>query len=77
VQPQIGPIVTKLNDAAGQVASISLAVKHLLDGDGADPESSLPEAIRQLNEAVRSIRTLADYLDRHPEALIRGKRPVP
>ncbi len=75
VQPQIGPIVSKLNDAAGQISGISLAVKHLLDGDGGDQDSSLREALRQLNETVRSIRTLADYLDRHPEALIRGKRP--
>jgi hypothetical protein len=46
----------------------------LLDGDGDAQDSSLPEAIRQLNETARSIRTLADYLNRHPEALIRGKR---
>jgi paraquat-inducible protein B len=75
VQPQIGPIVSKLNEAAGQVSGITLAVKQLLDGEGAAQDSSLPETIRQLNETVRSIRTLADYLDRHPEALIRGKRP--
>jgi hypothetical protein len=35
----------------------------------------LPEAIQQLTEAAQSVRSLADYLDRHPEALIRGKRP--
>jgi paraquat-inducible protein B len=75
VQPQIGPLVTKLNEAAGQVSSISLAVEHLLNGEGAAQDSSLPDAIRQLNETARSIRTLADYLGRHPEALIRGKRP--
>ena len=34
-----------------------------------------PDAIRQITEAARSIKTLTDYLDRHPEALIRGKRP--
>lgn len=73
-QPQIGPILTKLNDAAGQVSAISIAVDKLLDGDGADQNSNLPEAIRQLNETLRSIRTLTDYLDRHPEALLRGKR---
>jgi paraquat-inducible protein B len=73
-QPQIGPLVSKLNQAAGEVSSISLAVKRLLDGDGDAQDSSLPEAIRQLNETARSIRTLADYLNRHPEALIRGKR---
>ena len=27
----------------------------------------------QLNDGVRSIRLLADFLDRHPEALIRGR----
>jgi paraquat-inducible protein B len=74
IQPQIGPLVAKLNDAAGEVSGIALAVKQLLDGEGAGQDSSLPEAIRQLNETARSIRTLADYLDRHPEALIRGKR---
>ncbi len=73
-EPQIGPLVAKLNEAAGQVASISIAVKQLLNGDGAAQDASLPEAIRQLNETARSIRTLADYLDRHPEALLRGKR---
>lgn len=75
VQPQIGPLVAKLNEAAGQISGISVAVKQLLDGEGAAQDSSLPEAIHQLTEAARSIHTLADYLDRHPEALIRGKRP--
>jgi paraquat-inducible protein B len=75
VQPQVGPLVSKLNEAADQIASISLAVKQLLNGDGAAQDASLPEAIRQLNETARSIRTLADYLDRHPEALIRGRGP--
>jgi paraquat-inducible protein B len=27
----------------------------------------------QVNEAARSIRLLADFLDRHPEALVRGR----
>jgi paraquat-inducible protein B len=75
VQPQIGPLVSKLNEAAGQISGIALAVKQLLDGEGAAQDSSLPEAIQQLNEAARSIHSLADYIDRHPEALIRGKRP--
>ena len=34
-----------------------------------DAESLMPE----LTRAARSIRVFADYLDRHPEALIRGK----
>jgi paraquat-inducible protein B len=33
----------------------------------------LQVALRELAEAARSINTLVDYLDRHPEALLRGK----
>ncbi len=75
VKPQIGPLVSKLNQTAGELSSIAVGARRLLDGDGTSEDGSLPEAIRQLNEAARSVRTLADYLDRHPEALIRGKRP--
>jgi paraquat-inducible protein B len=31
-------------------------------------------ALRSLTSAARSLRDLADYLERHPEALLRGKR---
>ena len=77
VKPQIGPLVTKLNQAAGELSGIAVAARRLLDGDGTSQNDGLPEAIRQLNEAAQSVRTLADYLDRHPESLIRGKRPDP
>jgi len=33
-------------------------------------------ALRELGAAARSFRLMADYLERHPEALIRGKREV-
>jgi paraquat-inducible protein B len=46
-----------------------------LDNDGGGQGDGLTQTLQQLNEAARSIRTLADYLGRHPEALIRGKRP--
>ncbi len=75
VQPQIGPLMTKLNRAADEAAGIAASARQLLSGDGAAGDHSLPEAIGQLNQAARSIRALADYLNRHPEALIRGKRP--
>lgn len=32
-------------------------------------------ALDEVTNAARSIRFLADYLERHPESLIRGKRP--
>ena len=30
-------------------------------------------SLRELADAARSLRILADYLERHPEALLRGK----
>jgi paraquat-inducible protein B len=41
-------------------------------------DSSLPTDLRttlqEMTEAARSVRVLVDYLQRHPEALIRGKK---
>ena len=41
------------------------------------PDSTVSTELRklllELNESARSMRLLADYLERHPEALIRGK----
>jgi len=41
---------------------------------GAGQDASLAGAIRQLGDTARSVRALADYLQRHPEALLNGKR---
>ena len=79
LQPQVGPLMTKLNSAADEVNRTATAARGLLggDGSGAATDASVPEAIRQLNDAARSIRTLSDYLGRHPESLIRGRRDAP
>jgi len=75
VQPQIGPLIGKLNDAAAELSGTATALRQVAESGGPNEDASLPEAIRQITEAARSIKTLTDYLDRHPEALIRGKRP--
>lgn len=36
-------------------------------------DATVPQTLDQLGAAARSIRTLADYLGRHPEALLRGR----
>ena len=33
----------------------------------------LGSTLQEVSRAARSLRVLADYLERHPEALIRGK----
>ena len=44
----------------------------------ADPNSpaavNLNSALKELSAAARSIRVLADYLEQHPEALVKGKK---
>jgi paraquat-inducible protein B len=73
-KPQIGPLIASLRSAADQLQSTAAAADQIVSGQGAVQGQDLPSAIKQLNEAARSIRSLADYLGRHPEALIRGKR---
>ena len=34
----------------------------------------LDSTLQEVSRAARSLRVLADYLERHPEALIRGKK---
>ena len=50
-----------LNQGGGVVSSIDT--------------NSLESLVQELSRAARSIRVFAEYLDRHPEALIRGKNP--
>jgi paraquat-inducible protein B len=73
VKPQVGPLIGKLNQTADQLNGTIAAARGVLSGEGANQDASLPGAIQQLTEAARSIRSLTDYLGRHPEALVKGK----
>jgi len=44
-----------------------------LTGKGSEERRQLDSTLKALQEAARSIKIWADYLERHPEALIRGK----
>ena len=35
--------------------------------------SQLQDALKEISAAARSIRVMAEYLERHPDALIKGK----
>jgi paraquat-inducible protein B len=48
-----------------------------LVGRDAPGQQELREALQEVAHAARSLRGLADYLERHPEALIRGKVEEP
>ena len=50
-------------------------VASLGSGYGGDSQFSrdVERLLGQVSDAARSIRLLADYLDQHPEALLRGR----
>jgi paraquat-inducible protein B len=52
----------------------TLADAHGLLGDDSPVRYDLANALQEMTKAARSLRALADYLDRHPEALVTGKR---
>ncbi len=42
-------------------------------GENSDFQHGMKRVMSQVGDAARSFRALADYLDRHPEALLRGR----
>lgn len=67
--------VDALRKTATQIDSTAAAVKNMTGGAPTSPNGNLQQALAELTRAARSIRTLADYLDQHPEALIKGRTP--
>jgi len=71
---RIGPTLQSLQGASVQLEKTLSATSGLL-GNSTTGTGELPRALRDLREASRSVRLLTDYLERHPEALVQGKRP--
>jgi paraquat-inducible protein B len=71
--PDIQSLLKSLRDTADSAQSTLTTVQSLI-GSTAPAGTDLPRLVRELTEAARSVRGLADYLDRHPEALLRGRR---
>ena len=57
-----------LTKAEGAMGGLEGAV-----GEDSRLRFEFSNALKELSTAARSVRTLADYLDRHPEALLHGK----
>jgi paraquat-inducible protein B len=76
MEPQIQPLISSLRQAA-EAAQRTLEQANNVLGSNSAQAPDLPRLMQELTDAARSIRALADYLDRHPEALIRGKQKEP
>jgi paraquat-inducible protein B len=73
IEPDIKSLIKSLRDTADSAQS-TLNMIQGLAGNTTPSGTDLPRMLRELTEAARSVRGLADYLDRHPEALIRGRK---
>ncbi|MBV8092245.1 MAG: MCE family protein [Acetobacteraceae bacterium] len=73
---QIPPLLDKLRQTATESEVTLASARRLLaqtQSPSAPQTAGLPEALFELARAARAIRELSDYLDRHPEALLRGR----
>jgi len=80
--PAVGRAVTSLEGVApliegarktADAAATTLQSTGDLVGPNSQLRRDMTDLLRELKEAARSLRVLADYLERHPDALIRGK----
>jgi paraquat-inducible protein B len=69
---QLPAIATQLQQTLTSVNKLALSVGNGY-GDDTQFNRDLDRLMVQTNDAVRSIRALADLLARHPEALIKGR----
>jgi len=71
------PVLQKLpkisQDLQEAVAKANAALGEGGYGGNSDFQRNVNRVLDQVNDAARSIRLLTDFLDRHPEALIRGR----
>ena len=71
---QIVPLVASIEKAAA-AADATLTDARSVLGEDSPLRDELSESLQEITKAARSLRILADYLDRHPEAVVVGKRP--
>lgn len=55
-------------------ASINNLIKSFNAAEGGMMGVQMREAMKELTRATQSIRSMSEYLERHPEALVKGKR---
>ncbi|SFH63129.1 paraquat-inducible protein B [Collimonas sp. OK307] len=68
------------NDVAPEITAAMKDVRTTLDNanrtlsDNAPLQQDIRQTLQELTRSAASVRVLTDYLERHPEALIRGKQ---
>jgi len=76
VDREVGPLAKSMR-ATSDEARAMIATTRGFVNDADRVPNDLTVLLKELASAARSIRVFADYLERHPEALIRGKGTEP
>jgi paraquat-inducible protein B len=69
--PQVPVVIASLRRAAADLDATTKSASQLMSGTAT--QNGLSDTVQEITETARAVRSLADYLDRHPEALIRGR----
>jgi paraquat-inducible protein B len=70
---ELGPVAASARNALDETAEAMRSIRQLA-GEGSATRYELDRLLAAATSAARSVRSLADYLERHPEALLQGKR---
>jgi len=70
--PQLAVVLSEADRALVKIQSTMMTAEHFM-GAEAPLTYELKQMILELSKAGRAVSALADYLERHPEALISGK----
>jgi paraquat-inducible protein B len=68
-----GEVVPEMTDTLSAAKKTFGSAERVLQSDS-PLQSDVHQALQQLNQTLQSLNALSDYLERHPESLIRGKK---
>ncbi len=71
--PRLQGLLRRLEGLAEEATGMAHRVDALLR-EGSPMTTAWIQALEEVQRAARALRGFAEYLDRHPEALLRGKR---
>lgn len=73
VTPDLKATVEEIRRAVASADGVLKSTDATLVGRDAPAQQELSDALQEIARAARAVRALVDYLERHPEALLRGK----
>lgn len=69
--PQVAKLLSTLHKASDDLDQTAKSADQFVAGSAT--QDGLNSVTLEVTEAARAVRSLADYLDRHPEALLKGR----